>query len=200
MNDNFLKGRIITPGAKGIIEGESLEVAFPIDLPIMIIAHDSMKVTAREPHNKTVTFQTNDVQITGVDETWWDLEWVRHSDPEKHRWDLVEIINKYGAQTYTDWECGPHPVREYKDLFAGVFLACMTYELTKGAEFYNALIDLSLLMFGEIDDVDISQDYIDATVFTIYQLLTCRKFTKSGIDWSNLNQVEWLDKMESLKK
>jgi len=201
MSSNFLKGRIITPGAKGVIEGESMEVAFPVDLPIMIIAHNTVTVTAREPHNKSVTFQTGDVQIQGVDETWWDLEWARHSEPEKHRWDLVEIINKHGAQAYTDWECGPYPYKEYKGFFEKVFLACKSYDLIRDTEFYNALIDLTLLMYGENDDLDkIAQEHIDVTAFTVYQLLTCRKFTKSGIDWSNLNQDEWLDKMESFKK
>jgi hypothetical protein len=190
------RGRIIIPGAKGI-NYDGVEAAFPIDLPVEVLRIEGETVTVIEPRGQIFIFQTTDVQIVGVDKNWWDEEWNRHQNPEKHRWDLVDIIHKYGRDVYSDWEAGPYPVKEYKDLFAGVFLACKTYELTKDPEFHNALIDLSLLMFGEIDDVDISQDYIDAVVFTVYQLLTCQKFTKSGTDWSNTNLDEWLTSLES---
>ena len=191
------RGRIITPGAKGV-NYDGVEAAFPVDLPVEILRIEGKTITVIEPRGQVFTFQTNDIQITGVDKNWWDKEWSRHQNPEKHRWDLVDIIHKYGRNSYTDWEAGPYPIQEYKDLFAGVFLACKTYELTKDAEFHNALIDMSLLMFGELDDsVNLSQDYIDAVVFTVYQLLTCQRFVKSGNDWSNIDLNVWLNSLES---
>lgn len=187
------RGRIITPGAKGV-NYDGIEAAFPVDLPVEVLRIEGEVVAVIEPRGQVFQFQTNDIQIVGVDEVWWDTEWNRHQNPESHRWNLVDIIQKYGKDVYTDWEAGPYPSKEYKDFFSKVFLACKTYELTKDPEFHNALIDLTLLMFGEMDDVkDLTQDYIDATVYTIYNLLTCQKFVKSGNDWSSMDLDQWLN-------
>ena len=199
----FVRGRICTPGATGVIDydGDVKEVAFPVMLPIKIFLVDAFSVDALEPHGKKVRFQANDVEVLDVDDSWWNSEWERHSHPEDHRWNLVNIITKYGGQTYTDWECGPYPVTENKEFFKKVFTSCRLYNHEDDPDFKNALIDITLLMYGEADDVNqYDQEHIDATMYAIYQLLTCQKFTKSGIDWSKINEEEWLDSMESVEE
>jgi hypothetical protein len=196
----FTKGWIITPGAIGHDIELDKDIAFPIHLPVKILEVYGKQVSVIEPHGKVLTFNYDDIaRDTGSEK--WDEEWERHSNPERHRWNLVEIIKKYGAQVYSDWECGPHPCKEFKDFFQDVFNACKLFEKEDDPEFNNTLIDLTLLMFGEVDDQSrYTSDNIEMVAYTISQLLTCQKFTKSGIDWSSLNKEEWLDNLEPYKE
>jgi hypothetical protein len=191
------KGWITTPGAIGHDIELDKDIAFPVDLPIKILSVTDNQAIVTEPRGKVLSFSLNDISEDVAEDSIWDAEWDRHSNPARHRWDLVEIIKQHGSQVITDWECGPYPHKEFRDFFQDVFEACKLFEKEDNPEFNNALIDLTLLMFGEVDDQNrYTYDVIEMAAYAISQLLTCRMYTKSGIDWSSLNKEEWLNDLK----
>jgi hypothetical protein len=191
----FVKGWIVTP-AKGYAVEIQKELAFPVGIPVKIIGVVGDQVTVVEPHGKTITFKRDDISQE-PDSCNWQEEWDRHENPERHRWNLVEAIEKRGSQVFIDWECGPYPIKSYKEFFKKVFSACKVHFKDDDPDFNNMLMDLTLLILGESDDIDsYTQDQIDLVAYTIGQLITCKTYVKSGKDWTNMSEEEFFNSME----
>ena len=197
---DFQKGWIITPGAKGFDPELQATLAFPVNIPIKVITPTDDRpeeVSAIEPHGKTIIFKSKDISFGGNCEV-WDVEWERLTNPVEHRWDLIKLIEGYGNGSFIDWENGPHPCFEDRDFFMSVLQMCQFFEKPDEPLFNNALIDLTLLVFSEAADLsEVTIDSIESVVYTINQLLTCRLFVKSGINWSEINKDEWLNTLKS---
>lgn len=191
----FLKGWTATLGALGFDLELQKEIAFPIGIPVKIISTIDDQVTVIEPHGKTITFNMKDIKLS-PEAGCWETEWERHSNPVRHRWDLVELIKKNGSKAITDWENGPTPCKATRDFFSVVLSTCKEFVQTDDPDLFNAVVDLTLLMLSESEAEGLPQDFIDATIFTIHNLLTCQLFVKSGIDWLNLDQDAWLRSLE----